>query len=79
MAAPSANWKTFVANRVSKIQSSTQRDNWHHVKSDDNPADLLSRGMTLKWLIASNLWWKVPKWLGMQEEEWPITATTEFS
>lgn len=36
--------KTFVANRVSNIQSENQIRNWRHVLTQDNPADLISRG-----------------------------------
>ena len=35
---PPSNWKSFVANRVSEIQ-------WRHFSGNDNPADLLTRGI----------------------------------
>lgn len=38
--------KTFVANRVCQILDSTSIEQWSHVKTDDNPADVLSRGVT---------------------------------
>ncbi|GFW18327.1 integrase_H2C2 domain-containing protein [Trichonephila clavipes] len=38
--------KTFVANRVSKIHQLSSRDQWHHIASEQNPADVLSRGTT---------------------------------
>ncbi|GFW56324.1 integrase_H2C2 domain-containing protein [Trichonephila clavipes] len=34
--------KTFVANRVSKIHHLSSRDQWHHIVSEQNPADVLS-------------------------------------
>lgn len=37
-------WNTHVANRVSEIQDITSEFLWHHEASEDNPADLLSRG-----------------------------------
>ncbi|GFX27320.1 integrase catalytic domain-containing protein [Trichonephila clavipes] len=37
--------KTFVANRVSKIHQLSSRDQWHHIASEQNPADVLSRGL----------------------------------
>nr|XP_033204786.1 uncharacterized protein LOC117165516 [Bombus vancouverensis nearcticus] len=40
--------KTFVANRVAEIQTKTNTSDWRHVPTDDNPADLISRGQTPK-------------------------------
>ncbi|GFW55594.1 uncharacterized protein TNCV_119781 [Trichonephila clavipes] len=37
--------KMFVANRVSKIHRLNSRDQWHHIASEQNPADVLSRGL----------------------------------
>jgi len=42
---PAARWKTFVANRVNHIQEATNVDDWNHVKSKENPADLVSHGI----------------------------------
>ncbi|XP_037929954.1 uncharacterized protein LOC119664555, partial [Teleopsis dalmanni] len=41
----SASLHTFVANRISKIQEMSHADQWHHVASKDNPADIISRGI----------------------------------
>ena len=40
--------KMFVANFVSEIQQSSSPDQWHHIKGQDNPADVLSQG----WLVS---------------------------
>lgn len=40
-----SRWKLFVANRVSEIQTLTTKCRWSHVASEDNPADLISRGV----------------------------------
>jgi len=40
--------RTFVANRVAEIQSSLPSVHWHHVKSEHNPADFISRGTCIK-------------------------------
>ncbi|GFX91141.1 uncharacterized protein TNCV_4857301 [Trichonephila clavipes] len=37
--------KTFVQNRVAKIQELYPNQLWRHVPSDQNPADLISRGV----------------------------------
>lgn len=63
LAADSGKWKTFVANRVSEIHTLTNRLEWGHVKSNDNPADVLSRGCTPNELKNNTLWWHGPIWL----------------
>ncbi|XP_026462792.1 uncharacterized protein LOC113365449 [Ctenocephalides felis] len=65
---PSRKWKTFVANRVSEIQTNTDPNNWYHVRSEDNPADLISRGMLPEVLINSDLWWFGPSWLNTTDK-----------
>ncbi|XP_072392311.1 uncharacterized protein [Diabrotica undecimpunctata] len=63
--------KTFIANRVAQIQKLTNLELWKYVKTYDNPADLLSRGINPSSLINSNLWFHGPPWLTLPEEEWP--------
>jgi hypothetical protein len=69
-------YKQFVANRVRKIQACPEII-WHYVPSQDNPADLGSRGGQV---TGNLLWWKGPPWLSNQSE-WPrdivTTATHE--
>ena len=48
----------FVANRISTIRSLTDIKHWKHVASEQNPADLLTRGATPEQLM--NMWWKGP-------------------
>ncbi|XP_058456586.1 uncharacterized protein LOC131433982 [Malaya genurostris] len=69
--APPYHWKTFVANRVSEIQTSTRSAEWKHVPGIQNPADLVSRGMHVKELLESDLWSYGPEWLSMPEGNWP--------
>ncbi|GFW30665.1 integrase catalytic domain-containing protein [Trichonephila clavipes] len=38
-----SRWKIFVANRILTIQKMTSEASWHHVKSQENPADCASR------------------------------------
>ena len=45
---------------------------WRHVPSQDNPADLGSRGGRD---TANQLWWKGPSWLTNQDE-WPQDIVT---
>lgn len=56
-------WKSFVSNRTTKIQNLVPPENWFHVKSEDNPADFGSRGLTPLKLINCSKWWSGPAWL----------------
>ena len=77
-------WKQFVANRVTEIQELTSVDCWSHCRSDENPADLVTRGVLAETLLASSLWFKGPVWLSQQdavsareEEESPLSLPPE--
>ncbi|XP_064471859.1 uncharacterized protein LOC135386067 [Ornithodoros turicata] len=67
----SRDWKTFVANRVQEIQSSSDTRLWRYCPSADNPADLLTRGIFVKKLASSDLWWRGPPWLSEDTTCWP--------
>nr|CAI5841713.1 unnamed protein product [Callosobruchus analis] len=71
ISAPPNTWKLFVSNRVSKIQGSTDVSQWRHVSSTDNPADLVSRGISASQLPSCKIWWHGPVWLIKPENEWP--------
>ncbi|OXA46198.1 Gag-Pol polyprotein [Folsomia candida] len=58
-----SRWKTFVANRVTRIQDKVPLESWSHVRGDDNPADCPSRGIKCDELIHHPLWWNGPSWL----------------
>ncbi|GFU74540.1 uncharacterized protein TNCV_550791 [Trichonephila clavipes] len=47
--------KTFVQNRVAKIQELYPNQLWRHVPSDQNPAELVSRGVDPDKLLQQNL------------------------
>lgn len=53
----------YVSNRVSVIQQNTNRWNWLYIPSADNPADLVSRGISPQNLPNCTLWWEGPKFL----------------
>lgn len=72
----SNNLKTFVANRVSEIKTLTNIKDWRHVSTDQNPADIISRGLSAVELIASTLWFNGPHWLSLDHQNWPITNIT---
>ncbi|XP_026829830.1 uncharacterized protein LOC113563037 [Ooceraea biroi] len=68
-----SSWKTFVANRVSAIQTSLSGAIWHHVPGNENPADCASRGISPKDLRNHPLWWQDPPWLQTALSSWPAS------
>jgi hypothetical protein len=56
-------WQTFVANQTAEIQELTAISEWRHVKGKENPADLVSRGLSPCKLVDNELWFKGPSWL----------------
>ena len=52
-----------MANRVAEIQSTWDPQHWKHCPGEDNPADLITRDVSLKVLAENSLWWNGPKWL----------------
>lgn len=53
-------WKTFVANRVSRIQTTSKPEEWHYINTKANPADFASRGLLPMELMDNKLWWYGP-------------------
>ncbi|XP_026325015.1 uncharacterized protein LOC113234002, partial [Hyposmocoma kahamanoa] len=62
-----SRWKTFIANRVSEILTITDRDQWSHVASKENPADPASRGTQPSECVENLLWNQGPEWLHLEE------------
>jgi hypothetical protein len=57
-------WLIFIANRVMEIQEYLPRRFWHHVRSEDNPVDCVSRGMSAAQLLEHALYWYGPGFIG---------------
>lgn len=72
---PLSELKTFVSNRVKCITDNTINCEWRHVPTDQNPADLLSRGISPSELPTNHLWWHGPTWLKENETTWPKAPT----
>ncbi|XP_029163718.1 uncharacterized protein LOC114936567 [Nylanderia fulva] len=68
------HWKTFVANRVAEIQRETKNAQWYHVRSEDNPADLLSREVSPAKLKEKRIWWEGPQFLQHNSVFVPFSA-----
>ncbi|XP_075163386.1 uncharacterized protein LOC142236021 [Haematobia irritans] len=77
LARPPCYWATFVANRVTKIIEVVDSTKWRHVRSEDNPADLASRGVYPQELIGNHLWWHGPEWLRHPSHLWPESPISD--
>lgn len=77
LSSPPRRWQTFVANRTSEIIQSFPPDIWRHVKSQENPADLASRGISAIDLVDNEFWWYGPKFLKEENSDWLSTEVTE--
>ncbi|XP_065195498.1 uncharacterized protein LOC135826823 [Sycon ciliatum] len=67
----SRKFKPFVAHRIGLIQTATLPQQWRHVPTASNPADLASRGATVSALVKSSLWWEGPPFLHSDSADWP--------
>ena len=56
------SWKPFIQNRVMEIRGKVPIESWRHCSGRGNPADLPSRGTTLRELQTSKLWFYGPDW-----------------
>ena len=66
----SRRFKTFVANRVSAIQSVTSLEQWHFVPGIVNPADLITRGKEMT-AEEQQRWYCGPEFLHSHKSDWP--------
>ncbi|XP_046598464.1 uncharacterized protein LOC124294924 isoform X2 [Neodiprion lecontei] len=66
-----SRWKTYVRNRVAKIQDTLPGSRWTFIAGKSNPADCASRGLSVGKLLKHPLWWSGPKWLSLSQENWP--------
>ena len=65
-----SRWGVFVASRCSEIHTLLPDTYWHHVRSSDNPANVISRGIEPSKLASHLLWWKGPPWLSDNRDPW---------
>ncbi|XP_049782770.1 uncharacterized protein LOC126184424 [Schistocerca cancellata] len=68
--------KTFLLDRFYcglNMQFSAVED-WNHVSSKSNPADIISRGTAPQQLGDSRVWWTGPSWLYLPPSAWPINT-----
>ncbi|XP_048030334.1 uncharacterized protein LOC125279307 [Megalobrama amblycephala] len=67
----SCHFKVFVGTRVAEIQELTDSKSWVYVHSQDNPADDITRGMSLAQLAKPTRWKNGPEFLQKPPSSWP--------
>ena len=72
-----SKWSTYVANRVSSIQTAVPDATWSHVSGEVNPADLASRGVKVHEMLSAEHWFSGTKFLRNSQEKWKVD--TEFT
>ena len=67
----------FIRNCVKEINQ--HRDvTFGYVRTDENPANIATRGSSVANLCANSLWWKGTKWLERQESHWTPNVDKEI-
>lgn len=75
---PPYKLKTFVSHRIVKIIDEVSAENWQHVSTHDNVADLCSRGLNCSQLTETPTWWSGPAWLKADPATWPVRKESSF-
>ena len=66
--------RQFMGNRVTEALETTTVDQWYHVKSDDNIADLGTRmDATVNDISEESEWQNGSRWMSLPVSEWPVT------
>ncbi|KAH7948785.1 hypothetical protein HPB49_002215 [Dermacentor silvarum] len=64
----------FVKHRVNEIAAIADPILWRYFPGEDNPSDLLTRGVSLKALRTCRSWWRGPEWLSQPKSTWPTDS-----
>ena len=67
-------FKILVANRLNTIHLLTSPEQWHHVGTKENPADIGSRGLAPDELPLARAWFRGPEFLHKTGIAWPTSA-----
>ena len=71
--------KSFVQNRLNQIRALVDKQCWNYCSTKQNPADIVSRGMSLSKLCNNDLWWNGPEFLYFSAYQWPKFEALEES
>ena len=67
-----SRFEAFVGNRIELLHTLTAVSQWRYVPTNDNPADLASRGISPKLCVSAELWFRGPSFLLCNDSvKWP--------
>ncbi|XP_038062588.1 uncharacterized protein LOC119733080 [Patiria miniata] len=66
----SCRFKVFVGTRIAEIQTLTTGSEWRYVRYADNPADDITRGLSVSELGPGSRWIEGPPWLLAEPDTW---------
>ena len=72
------DYKVWVQNRVTEIRKLTSTGTWRYCPTQDNPADVASRGALAVQLFNDDKWWHGPRFLQESKESWPTQPIKEL-
>ena len=70
-------WKQWVENRVNKIRSLSQMNEWFYIPGHINPADIPTREIDILNFSENHTWWKGPEFL-FHGNIWPDQGKLEL-
>ena len=68
----SYGFNTFTSTRIGEIQEGSKPNEWNWVSSEDNVADLITRGETPDNLDLNSKWQNGPVFLKLPIDKWPV-------
>ncbi|KAJ3641834.1 hypothetical protein Zmor_028307 [Zophobas morio] len=63
--------KMIVGNRISEVTTLTKPNGWRHINSENNAADIVSRGAHPSEIIQNPIWFNGSEFLKSPENQWP--------
>ena len=75
----SYGFNTFAGLRIGEIQKKSNPNEWLHISSDQNIADILTRGASPCSLLQGSVWQCGPSWLVEDEDKWPVSTVQQMS
>lgn len=79
LASPPIKLKLWPAVRVGEIRELTNVNDWFHVATDLNVADVATRGCSPDQLGCNSIWQCGPTFMALPVDKWPITPPSEVA